>query len=93
MIVFTDRSEGLPELASLTFPELGFGFRATCAVLLQHNVKGKCGTPKVKGKSGPKSQARSGVEPRIPCRGETLWRDQRTKKRPRNSTSDESGKK
>ncbi len=49
--------------------------------------------PKVKGKPGPKSQARPGVEPRIPSRGETLWRDRRTKKRPFNSVSDDSGKK
>ena len=44
VIIFTDRFEGLPELTRSTFPELGFGFRATCAVHLLRNVKDKCGT-------------------------------------------------
>ena len=43
MIIFTDHFEGLPELARSVFPELGLGFRATCAVHLLRNVKDACG--------------------------------------------------
>ena len=43
MIIFTDRFEGLPELARSVFPELGLGFRATCVVHLLRNVKDACG--------------------------------------------------
>ena len=85
----TDRFEGLPALDRPTFSVLDFGFRAKCAANMIRNVKDKYGTPKVKAKSLTWPR----VEPRIPSRGETLGRDQRTKKRFSNSASDEGGKK